>query len=97
MRNKKTFDALKYLLTIAIIFIALTGYGQRNYVYGVVRDSASHEDMIGTESAPDPMCQARGVSISAQWTSGDEADDDEDRTADPPSAFRHVLRPFVPD
>lgn len=29
------------------LFVALTSYSQRNYVYGIVRDSASNEDMIG--------------------------------------------------
>jgi len=41
------FDDLKPLFTIGLLLISLASFSQRNYIYGVVRDSASQQDMIG--------------------------------------------------
>ena len=38
---------MKALLTIGVLLFALTIFGQRQYIYGVVKDSATQEPMIG--------------------------------------------------
>lgn len=38
---------MKYLLTISLIFLGVAAHAQRSYVYGMVRDSLSSDEMIG--------------------------------------------------
>ncbi|MEM7297137.1 MAG: carboxypeptidase-like regulatory domain-containing protein [Bacteroidota bacterium] len=41
---------MKSFLTIGLLLVSLAGFSQRNYIYGVVRDSASNQDMIGAHA-----------------------------------------------
>lgn len=38
---------MRALTFICLLFISVAGFSQRSYIYGVVRDSLSHEEMIG--------------------------------------------------